>query len=34
MLGQEITFNACVLDYYDQQTEAVQFSVSGMNDQH
>ena len=33
MLGQEITFEACVLDYYDQQTEVVQFLVTGMNHQ-
>ena len=31
MLGQEIIFEACVLDYYDQPTEAVEFSVTGMN---
>ena len=31
MLGQEIIFEACVLDYYDQATEAVEFSVTGMN---
>ena len=33
MLGQEITFNACLLDYYDQPTEAIQFSITGMNHQ-
>ena len=31
MLGQEITFDACVLDYFDQPTEAVQFVTTGMN---
>ena len=34
MLGQEIRFNACVLDYYDQPTELTQFLVTGMNHQH
>ena len=34
MLGQEIRFNACVLDYYDQPTELTQFMVTGMNHQH
>ena len=33
MLGQEITFDACLLDYYDQPTEAIQFSITGMNHQ-
>ena len=33
MLGQEITFDACVLDYYDQPTEAADFVVSGMDHQ-
>ena len=33
MLGQDITFNACVLDYYDQPTEAAQFLITGMNHQ-
>ena len=33
MLGQEITFDACVLDYYDQPTEAIQFSITGMDHQ-
>ena len=33
MLGQEISFNACVLDYYDQPTELTQFLVIGMNHQ-
>ena len=33
MLGQEITFDACVLDYYSQPTEAIQFSVTGMDHQ-
>ena len=31
MLGQEITLDACLLDYYDQPTEAAQFSITGMN---
>ena len=31
MLGQEITFDACVLDYFDQPTEATQFVTTGMN---
>ena len=31
MLGQEITFDACVLDYYGQSTEAIQFSITGMD---
>ena len=34
MLGQEIRFNACVLDYYDQPTELTQFLMTGMNHQH
>ena len=34
MLGQEIRFNACVLDYYDQPTELTQFFVTGMDHQH
>jgi len=29
MLGQEIITGACVLDYYNQPTNAVQFTVSG-----
>ena len=33
MLGQEITFYACLLDYYDQPTEATQFLITGMNHQ-
>ena len=33
MLGQEITFDACLLDYYDQPTNAAQFSIVGMNHQ-
>ena len=33
MLGQEITFDACLLDYYHQPTEAIQFSITGMNHQ-
>ena len=33
MLGQDITFDACLLDYYDQPAEAAQFSITGMNHQ-
>ena len=31
MLGQDISFGACLLDYYDQRTEAAEFSITGMN---
>ena len=31
MLGQEITFDACVLDYFDQPTEVTQFMITGMS---
>ena len=31
MLGQEITFDACVLDFFDQPTEATQFVITDMN---
>ena len=31
MLGQEITFDAYVLDYFDQPTETTQFVITGMN---
>ena len=31
MLGQEIKFNACVLDYCGQPTNAVEFLVTGMD---
>ena len=34
MLGQEIRFNACVLDYYNQPTELTQFLVTGMDHQN
>ena len=34
MLGQDITFDACVLDYYDQPTEAAQFLITGTNHQY
>ena len=34
MLGQDITFDACVHDYYDQPTEATQFVITGMNHQY
>ena len=30
MLGQKITFDACLLDYFDQPTEAAEFSITGM----
>ena len=33
MLGQDITFDACVLDYYDQPTEAAQFLITGTKHQ-
>ena len=33
MLGQEVTLDACLLDYYDQPTEAAQFSITGMSHQ-
>ena len=33
MLGQDITFDACLLDYYDQPTKAAEFSITGMNHQ-
>ena len=33
MLGQDITFDACLLDYYDQPTEAAEFAITGMNHQ-
>ena len=33
MLGQEITFDACVLDYYDRPTKAAEFAVTGLPDQ-
>ena len=29
MLGQDIKFDACVVDYYNQPTEATQFLISG-----
>ena len=34
MLGQDITFDACVLDYYDKPTEATQFIITGINHQY
>ena len=34
MLGQKITFDACVMDNYDQPAETTQFSVTGLNQQH
>ena len=34
MLGQEITFDACVMDNYDQPAETTPFSVTGLNQQH
>ena len=33
MLGQEIIFDACVLDYYDQQTKATEFLLTGYDHQ-
>ena len=34
MLGRDIRFDACLLDYYDQPTEAAQFSITGMDHQN
>ena len=34
MLGQDITFDACVHDYYNQPTEAIQFVITGTNHQY
>ena len=34
MLGQEITFDACLVDYYNQPIKSAQFVVSGINHQH
>ena len=31
MLGQEITLNGCLLDYYDQSTETAQFLVTSID---
>ena len=33
MLGQHITFDACLLDYYNHPNEAAQFSITGLNHQ-
>ena len=33
MLGQGITFDACLLDYYDQPIDAAQFSITGKSHQ-
>ena len=33
MLGQEISFDACVLDYFDQPTEVTEFVISDMNNE-
>ena len=33
MLGQDITLNACLLDYYDQPTEAAEFLITGKSHQ-
>ena len=33
MLGQEFTFDACLLDYYDHPARAAEFSITGMNHQ-
>ena len=34
MLGQDITFEACVLDYYDQPAEATQFLITSTRHQY
>ena len=34
MLGQEITINACVLDYYDQPPGETQFKVDSNDEDH
>ena len=35
MLGQQLKFNACVVDYYDQPTdELTQFLLTGINQEH
>ena len=34
MLGQEITINACLLDYCNNPTEVTQFKIIGKNDQN
>ena len=31
MLGQEITLNGCLLDYYDQPTETAQFLATSID---
>ena len=31
MLGQEISFDVCVLDYFDQPTKATQFMITGIS---
>ena len=33
MLGQEITFDACTLDYYDQPTKPAEYLITGMNNE-
>ena len=33
MLGQDITFDACLLDYYDQPTKAEEFFINGESHQ-
>ena len=33
MLGQDITFDACLLDYFDQPTKAAEFLINGKNHQ-
>ena len=34
MLGQELKFNACIVDYYYQPTEVTQLSITGINQEH
>ena len=34
MLGQELTIDACLLDYYDKPTEVMQFKIIGKNHQN
>ena len=33
MFGQEFTFDACLLDYYDHPARAAEFSITGINHQ-
>ena len=34
MLGQRLTIDACLLDYYDKPTEVIQFNIIGKNHQN